>query len=172
MASPRIIEFLLSLRRKGNGGPLITMGQTQVIIDIFPPGQIVTIASYPRQGDYMDILYSWAFDPANVPNAFYAWGSYFGARIWEGVAHSWWMHNNSDGFVFITEAEPAYAMIFNRSPLAQYYGATSSHLSIKSAEDFEEMYKQITLMSTSKESVTLATEANSILGEIRDKGGR
>lgn len=172
MALPRIIEYLLTIRRASGGGALITQGQSQTIINLFPPGATVTIQSYPYQNDYMDIMFQWAFDPAMVPNAFYAWGSYFGARPWEGIAHSWWMNNNIHGFVFITESEPASGFVFNRSPVVQYYAGTTSHLAISSEEDFDEMYEQIARMATSKESDSLAQEANSLLRQLAEVGGR
>ena len=171
MALPRIVEYLLTLRRASGGGPLITQGQSQTIIPIMPPGAIVTIQSYPYRSDYMDIMFQWAFDPSIVPNAFYAWGSYFGARPWEGIAHSWWMSNNIHGFVFITEAEPAYALIFNRSPVAQYYAGTTSHLAIASEDDFFTMQEEIERMATSAKSDTLAQEANNLLKQLVDRGG-
>lgn len=171
MASSRIIEYLLSIRRPGNSGGLVSQGQTQVLINIFPPGRTVTIQIYPYQGDYMDILFEWAFDTSLVPNAFYAWGSYFGARPWEGIAHSWWMENNVPGFVFITAAEPAYAMIYNRSPLTQFYGATSSHIAIKNEEDYLAVYAAIEEMASSSKQNELVDESNQLLRQLIAKTG-
>ena len=170
MALPRVIEYLLTLKRASGGGPLVTQGQTQIIIPLIAPGQTVTVQQHPYANEYMDILFMWAFDTALVPMAFYAWGSYFGARPWEGIAHSWWMANSTPSFVFITESQPAYALIYNRSPLAQTYMATGSHLAIQNEEDFNEVYKQIDLMATSENSLNLAVEANGLLSQIKDQG--
>lgn len=170
MPLPRIIEYMLSIRRPSGGGALITLGQTQLVIPVFPPGQTVTIQQYPYQNDYMSIIFQWGFDPAIVPNAFYAWGSYFGARPWEGIAHSWWTMNNIPAFVFVTESEPAYALIFNRSPIAQYYAGTTSHVSIGTEEDFGTMLEEIQRMASSKEQNELAVQTNNLLQQIVDKG--
>ena len=166
MALPRIVEYLVSIRRKGGGGPLVTQGQSQTIINTFPPNTTVSLQAFPFGADYLDIFFEWAFDPAVVPNAFYAYGSYYGARPWEGIAHSWWMQNNISGFVLITESEPAYALIYNRTPVAQYYAGTTAYLAIKSAEDFDEVYDNIAYMATSAESESLARQSVDLLTQI------
>ena len=171
MALSRMIEYLLSIRRPGGGGSLVTQGQSQTLINIMPPGQVVTLQAYPFQNDYMDILFQWGFDPAMVPNAFYAWGSYFGARLWEGITHSWWMNNNIPAFVFITEAEPAYALILNRSPVAQYYAGTASHIAIATEDDFHLMFENIEYMATSKKQNVLSVAANGLLRQLVRLGG-
>ncbi|KKN15903.1 hypothetical protein LCGC14_0981260 [marine sediment metagenome] len=171
MSLPRIIEYLLSIRRPGGGGSLVAQGQSQTIIPIMPPGATITLQAYPFASDYMDIMFQFSFDPAMVPNAFYAWGSYFGARPWEGIAHSWWMSNNISSFVFITESEPAYALIFNRSPVAQYYAGTSAHIAIASEDDYFTMYEEIERMATSFSQNALAKEANILLRQLVTLGG-
>jgi len=119
----------------------------------------------------MDIVFQWAFDPAMVPNAFYAWGSYFGTRPWEGITHSWWMNNNIPSLAFITEAEPAYALIFNRSPVAQYYAGTTSHIAVASEQDFNTMYAEIEHMATARYQDALAEETNDLLRQLVKLGG-
>lgn len=171
MALPRVIEYLLTIRRPSGSGSLVTQGQSQTIIPLMPPGATVTLQAYPFANDYMDIMFQMSFDPAMVPNAFYAWGSYFGARIWEGIAHSWWMHNNIPGFVFITESEPAYGLIFNRSPVTQYYAGTTSHIAIASEDDFHTLYEEIERMATSYTQNALAKEANGLLKQLVTLGG-
>jgi len=170
MALPRIVEYLLTLRRPGDSGPLVTEGMSQTIIPIMPPGTTVTLQVYPAMGDYMNIVFQSALDPSVVPSAFYGWGSYFGARLSEGILHSWWTRGDIPSFVFITEAEPAYALIFNRSPIAQYYAGTTSHLSIKSEDDYLALYEAIERMGTSRQHDALVVESNNLLRQIVNQG--
>jgi len=166
MALPRIIEYLLSLQRPGGSGALVYQGAFQTIVPVMPPHTQIVLESYPLWNDYIDIMYNAGFDPMIVPNAFYAWGSYFGNRTYEGIVLPWWLNNTIESFIIVTPSEPAVAYILNRSPLTQMYAAIANFIAIATVDDFNIVLGEIKNMATSSKSDELAQDANNLLKQL------
>ncbi len=135
MALPRVVEYLLTLRRE-SGGLLVMQGASQTIIPAVVPGQQFVLQAFPIGTDYLNIVYSSQIDPAVVPGVFFAWGQYYGNRAYEGRMMSYWTANQLDSFVFISENEPAWALIRNLSPVNQYYSGVAFFITIASEDDY------------------------------------
>lgn len=135
MSLPYVIEYLLTIRRE-SGGNLVHQGASQTEVLQVPPYETFTIQQAPFGSDYIDIVYEAWFDPSMVPGAFSGYLQYFGARQIEGIFSTAFMTHPFSGLVFISNAEPAFILVRNRTNLNQFYSGTIFFLAITSEEDF------------------------------------
>ena len=143
MALPYVIEYLLSLRTPSGKGSLVHQGGSQTEIPIVPPNTQFVLEVFPFGSDYFDIVYASWIDPSVVPGAFYGWGSYFGSRTAEGNLITGMTTYPLDSFVFISESEPAQALIRNNTALNQYYAGVAYYISIASEGDYDLVIKAL-----------------------------
>ncbi len=135
MSLPYAIEYLLTIRRE-NGGNLVHQGASQTIINQMPPYTQIVLNVFPFGNDYFDIIYNSYVDPSVVPGVFRGYGQYFGTRAYDGILTSGFMAWPLESLVFISESEPAQALIRNETPLFQYYAGAAFYIAIASETDF------------------------------------
>jgi len=165
MGLPFVIEYLLTMERPG-GGHLLHQGVSQTIIPAIPPNTQFVLQTLPFGTDYLDIVYASYVDLAVVPNAFYGWGQYYGARSYEGTLTAGFIANPIDSFVIISRSEPAMALIQNQTALNQYYAGIVYFLSVASEDDFNLITEALARIGTSAKSEQLAMEANQLLRQL------
>jgi len=136
MSLPYVIESLLTIRRASSGGSLVHQGGSQTVINQLPPYTQIVLNVFPFGNDYFDIIYSSYIDPSVVPGVFFGYGQYFGSRTYDGVITSGFMTYTLESLVFISESEPAQALIRNDTPLYQYYAGAVFYVAIATEEDF------------------------------------
>ena len=165
---PRLVEYLLSIRRPGAGRPLVTQSGVQAIIPIFPANTQVASENVPPNFEYMDIIYQVTLDPQMNPGAFSAVCTYVGGRPINGVATQWFMQNDLYTFVVITKSNPGQSILENITPLNQYYAANFWYLSIASKEDAEDVYKYLeSLVADKGKYPNLWKPANALAEDMR-----
>jgi len=162
MGLPYVVEYLLAQQRPG-GSYLVRQGGNQVLIPIVPPYTEVILQVFPGGGDYAELVYETYFSSEMVPGAFFAWAQHFGAKSSEGVLTGGVLANPLNGFVFVSAAQPALALIRNITPLNQFYCGHAFSLTIASEEDYKRVLETLDRLATSVKAERLAQEAVNLL---------
>lgn len=149
MGLPYVVEYLLTIRRPGSGN-LVHQGGSQTVINQLPPYTRIVLNVFPFGNDYFDIVYASYIDPAVVPDVYHGYAQYFGTRAYDGTLSSLFMNYPFESLVFISEAEPAQALIENNTPLYQYYSGVAYYVSIRTEEDFSLVLKHLKGVGTSE----------------------
>lgn len=164
-----IIERLLATQREG-GGTLVQNDAVQILVPVFPPGQLLSFSAGPIDGDYAQIVWGIKFGIDMVPNAFEGFLQMWGHRALSGTFTSVILNTEFQGLQWVTTAEPAYVYVTNVSPLNQIFELGYMNLRIASEEDLRLVREEIEHIATSAKSEQLANEAVVLLRRLA--GGR
>jgi len=162
MGLPYVVEFLLAQQRPG-GSYLVRQGASQTVIPIVPPNTEFILQAFPYYSDFADIIYATCVDTTVIPGAFYGWAQYFGSKSYDGVLTEGFLSRPLETFIFVSESQPALALIRNQTGLNQYYAGMALFLSIASEEDYNRVLETLNRLGTSNKSEQLAQEAVNLL---------
>ena len=136
MGLPTVVEYLLTLMREDGTGFLCGQSATQFITRVIPPGTVISIDTFPVDGDYVNIVFLNQLNPGIVPNAFYATATYYGSKTSDGIVTASWLTDPVYTLVVVSNAMPARVLLENISPLTQFYSASVQFLSITTEADY------------------------------------
>lgn len=148
MYLPRIVEYLLALRRP-NGSPLVSFSTWQEWTWNMPPSYQVTWEARPNVNNYAAIEFQWALDHRMVPDTLLWTLHQAGHTVIDTIVDSWVISEGIGLWVVYTRNSPVLHRVVNYSNLNQFFRTNEAFLTCQSVEDYKEVLKAIDHMNNS-----------------------
>ena len=170
MIFPEIIAYLLTL--KYPGGELERMnwvcyrGAGQLIIPMMPPGTTISYTAQPLHGSYAWLYYSTRIGTDVLPNVFTGTINQYGTTPYTGLVTQRMRDDPYEFLLLVTDQEPIYLSVTNRSPLAQRFESYGDYIVIPTPQDLKVVIDALRRMHTSEESERLQRHGNDLLSKL------
>lgn len=135
---PRLVEYLLSLRRP-SGDALVYPGTMQTIVPAMPPNTPLYFSFAPPITEYCHIWFRTFFGREVVPYAFDGWAMGYEGYIYSGTIDSGLIEDGVNYFLPLFTSRPLQAYLINTSPLNQFYSCSGYYILVKTERDYGQM---------------------------------
>lgn len=139
---PRLVEFILSLRRPG-GGFYAQQSSMQIIVDPFPPNYTLVFDLGPSEDTFAHILYLSGRSPEMVPGAFHKVLMQAGVPLFDAIITEEHILRPTASFWVVTEALKVVTRSTNLTALNQYFEINIRYLKVFSADDLKAISEEM-----------------------------